>query len=297
MTIYLDIIFLENIFMNTIILFATATILRLKIKIIRILISSIIGSLYAILTYISNLEIFLNLILKIILSVTMIYIPFEPGNLKQTLKILMIFYLTSFTFGGVAFFLLYFVKPQNILLENGVLIGTYPMKIILSGGILGFIIITIAFKTIKNKITKKDMYCKLQVELENAKVNLEAIIDTGNFLIDPISKTPVIVVEKDSLKQALPDTLLNNLQKIIFGKDVDIGEYESKIRIIPFSSLGKENGLLIGIKAKRIFINYKEEIIEVKNVIIGIYNGNLSKSHKYSALIGLGLLEENLINQ
>jgi len=118
MTIYLDIIFLENIFMNTIILFASGTILKTKIQIIRILISSAIGSIYAVLSYVTKLEIYSNMILKIILSIVMIYIAFKPSNIKQIFKQLMIFYLTSFTFGGVAFALLYFVKPQNILFEK-----------------------------------------------------------------------------------------------------------------------------------------------------------------------------------
>ena len=118
MTIYLDIIFLENIFMNTIILFATSVILKNKIRITRIMISSIIGSLYAIISYISKLEIYSNTIVKIILSLVMVYIAFKPINIKQTLKNLMIFYLTSFTFGGVAFALIYVIKPQDILLEK-----------------------------------------------------------------------------------------------------------------------------------------------------------------------------------
>jgi len=118
MTIYLDIIFLENIFMNTIILFATSIILKKQINIIRILISSSIGSLYAVLTYVTTLGIFSNVFLKVILSIVMIYIAFKPNNVKQILKPIMIFYLTSFTFGGVAFALIYFVKPQNILFEK-----------------------------------------------------------------------------------------------------------------------------------------------------------------------------------
>lgn len=118
MTIYLDIIFLENIFMNTIILLGVGTILKTKIRVIAILISSTIGSLYVVLTYMTSLEIYSNIFLKIILSVAMVYIAFKPKNMKQILKQLMIFYLTSFTFGGVAFALIYFVKPQNILLEK-----------------------------------------------------------------------------------------------------------------------------------------------------------------------------------
>ena len=118
MTIYLDIIFLENVFMDTIILFATGIIIKSKIRIIRMLISAAIGSIYAILSYMSVLEIFSNIILKVILSIAMIYIAFNPPNIKNCLKQLMIFYLTSFTFGGVAFALLYFIKPEGIILER-----------------------------------------------------------------------------------------------------------------------------------------------------------------------------------
>lgn len=116
MTIYIDIIFLENLFMNYIILFATGTILKAPIKIMRTLISSIIGSIYAIVSYMSTLEIYSNTLLKIILSISMVYIAFGSKNIKQFFKQLIIFYLTSFTFGGVAFALLYFISPQNILM-------------------------------------------------------------------------------------------------------------------------------------------------------------------------------------
>ena len=118
MTIYIDIIFLENLFMNYIIIFATGIIIKAQIKITRTLISSTIGSIYALISYMSILEICSNIFLKIILSIAMVYIAFKPLNIKTFFKELIIFYLTSFTFGGVAFALLYFVSPQNILMEK-----------------------------------------------------------------------------------------------------------------------------------------------------------------------------------
>ena len=118
MTIYIDIIFLENLFMNYIIIFATGIIIKAQIKITRTLISSAIGSIYAVISYMSILEICSNIFLKIILSIAMVYIAFKPLNIKLFFKELIIFYLTSFTFGGVAFALLYFVSPQNILMEK-----------------------------------------------------------------------------------------------------------------------------------------------------------------------------------
>ena len=118
LTLYIDIIFLENLFMNYIILFATGTILKLPIKIIRTFISSTIGSIYAIISYMSILKIYSNSILKVILSIAMVYIAFNSKNIKQFFKQLIIFYLTSFTFGGVAFAFLYFIRPQDIVLQK-----------------------------------------------------------------------------------------------------------------------------------------------------------------------------------
>ena len=285
MTLYVYIIFLENIIMNSIIILATGIILKNTQRIWRNLVSSGIGAIYAILIYTSNFKIYSNIILKVILSVVIVYIAFKPANIRSFLKHIIIFYLTSFTFGGVAFALLYFVRPQDILFQNGVLIGTYPIKMILAGGILGFIIITFAFKNIKGKLTRKDMMCTVII----GNTRITAIVDTGNLLKDPITKMPVLIMEREMLKGIFPEIILENATDIVNGKEIELGEYSSKLRVIPYKSIGKENGLLLGIKAKNIRIVY-QDIEKAHDVIIGIYTGTLSKNNKYSAIVGLELL-------
>lgn len=135
------------------------------------------------------------------------------------------------------------------------------------------------------------MLCSIKININKKFVYIKAIIDTGNFLRDPISKVPVIVVEKQALLDLVPNCILDNLDKIINGENIDFGEYISKIRLIPFTSLGKENGILIGIKADEVLVELEENNISINNVIIGIYNGNLSRNGKYKALIGLDLLD------
>ena len=92
------------------------------------------------------------------------------------------------------------------------------------------------------------MLCDLKIEINNKEFQVKAIVDTGNFLSDPITKTPVVVVEKDVLIGIIEDNILNNLDGIIDGRSVLSDEYALKLRLIPFSSLGKENGLLIRYK-------------------------------------------------
>ena len=290
MTIYIDIIFLENLFMNFIIIYACQIILKIPIKIIRSILASMLGSIYAIISYTSSLEIYSSILLKILLSVAMVYIAFNPQNIKKFIKCMAVFYLTSFTFGGVAFAFLYFIHPEKILLKGGVLIGTYPIKIIITGGLFGFILITAVFKSIKGRLNKNNIFCKIKITIDNKELITKVIIDTGNFLKDPITKTPVIIIEKKVLTNIVPEYILNNTEKIINGNDIDLGEYSSKIRIIPYASLGKENGMLIGIKADNIKVDMEENSITLFNIIVGIYNGILSKTGKYHGLVGIDVI-------
>lgn len=295
MTIYVDVVVMENIIMNYIILLATGIVLKKKVKHIRLIIAGVLGAIYSVITYASILEIYSGIVLKIILSIVIVYISYNSQNLKELWKDILIFYLTSFVFGGAAFALIYIVRPQDILMKNGLFLGTYPLKTVLLGAIIGFIIIITAFKLVKNKITKKDMFCELEIKLNNKIIKTKAMIDTGNLLKEPITNTPVIVVEHTLLYECIPKEILNNLDEILGG---DFGkipekikmEYISKLKLIPFSSLGRQNGMLVGIKPEYIKIEQEEKENKIENIIIGIYNKSLTKRGEYRALTGIEIL-------
>ncbi len=292
-TIYLDIIIIENLIMNYIILYATGIISKVKIYYLKIFISSLIGAIYVAIQYISKLDIYANSIIKLILSIIIVYIAFNPQDIKKMCKELVLFYLTTFTFGGVATYLIYVLKPQNIIIKNGMYVGTYVLKVIFIGAIIGTIILIIAFKLAKSKITKKDMICKIKIKLDGKEKDLTAMVDTGNMLKEPITGNPVIVVEKVALYDLVPKEILNNTEAILGGDFEKIPEhikeeYISKLKMIPFSSLGKQNGMLIGIKPQSIEI-INEQIEKKDNAIIGIYNKSLTKRGEYNALIGMEL--------
>ena len=283
--------------MNYIILLATAIILKVKIKYIRLLIASLLGAIYSIIAYMNVLEIYSNMIFKIILSIIIVYISYSPDNIKKLIKQIVIFYLTSFAFGGAAFALIYIVKPQEIIMKNGLFLGTYPLKTIILATVITFIIIITAFKIVKSKITKKDMYCDISAEINGKYVNVKAMIDTGNLLKEPLTQRPVLVIERNSLYEVFPKQILNNLDNILGGDLEKISEdiqkeYLPRLKFIPFSSLGKQNGMLIGIKSEKIKIIYEDNEINKEDVVIGIYNKSLTKKGEYKALIGIEMLGE-----
>ena len=58
MTIYIDVVLIENLIMNYIILLATGIILKIKIKHIRLIIGSLLGAIYTIIGYRNTRNIF-----------------------------------------------------------------------------------------------------------------------------------------------------------------------------------------------------------------------------------------------
>ena len=288
MTIYLDIVLIENILLNYIIILSTAIISKEKINFIRIVISSIVGGIFCILNYIFQIPMYLETILKIIISIIMMKIAFNKN--KKFIKTLMFFYLVSFTFGGIAFMLLFIISPQNVKLNGNTLIGIYPLKVTILAGAFGFMIISIIAQIIKNKYEKKTMICDLEIFYKGNCKKIKSMLDTGNLLKEPLTKADVIVVEKECLYGIINKEILENINEIIKGswlEDSNVHSY--KLKVIPFSSLGNENGILIGFKPDYIKVYDEEEYIR-NDVIIGIYNGKLTRNGMYSGLIGLGIL-------
>ena len=222
----------------------------------------------------------------------MVLISFGDYKIKKILRELMFFYLTSFTFGGIAFMLLFFINPNNLIIEDNHLVGTYPLKVTVLAGGFGFIVITIIANIIKSNLSKRSMICDLEIFYKGKYKKIKSMLDTGNLLKEPISKTDVVIVEKESLEGMISNDILKNIKHILKGKWIESDNVHSyKFKLIPFSSLGNENGLLIGFKPDYIKIYGEEECIR-KNVLIGIYDGKLSRSNSYTSLIGLDILNK-----
>ncbi len=293
MTIYLDVVFFENVVLNYIIILSTALISKSKINTKRIILSSMIGGIFAILNYMVDMQMFFSIIIKIIISIIMILVAFENYHIKKVFKQLVFFYLVSFTFGGIAFMLLFFVNPNNIIVKGNHFVGTYPIKIAVLAGGMGFIIISLVTKIIKDKINKKIMICELEIFYNGKVKKVKTMLDTGNLLKEPISQADVVIVEKHSLQGIVQDELLKDVSSVLDGNLIEEkSNYSYNFKLIPFSSLGNDNGLLVGFKPDYIKVYGEEECIR-DDVLIGIYDGKLSRTNMYTSLIGLNVLDNS----
>lgn len=240
-------------------------------------------------------KISLSIMLKITLSVVMVYISFMPKHFKEMLKMIVFFYLTSFVFGGAALGVIYMINSGKISIQNGMLIGKYTIWTVLLGIIIAFFVILLAFKFVKSRFSKNDLFCNIKIKINQKEIETKALLDTGNLLKEPITNIPVVVVEHKLLYETIPHEILDNIEQILGGDLNNIpenikNEYISKLKVIPFTSLGKQNGMLLGLKAEGLEIEEKDYVKNVDKVIIGMYNKKLSKKDEYSALLGFDVI-------
>ena len=136
---------------------------------------------------------------------------------------------------------------------------------------------------------------------------LPALIDTGNELKDPLSGNPVVIVEADEIKEILPEKLFSSISNSNLSEEKNIEDFQNalsdagwlnRFRMVPFKSLGCNNGMLPGLRPDYIEICRGTELGEPKTdclekgVIICFYMQKLSEQNDYHALVGTELAGE-----
>lgn len=246
MKIYLDLVLLLNFTFDFLLLMSVSLLLRRNVKIVRILLGALLGSLsiFFLFIKITSLQLFL---LKLIISILMVIIAFNYCDLKYTLRNLLYLYMASIVLGGFLYFLnIEFSYKNNglVFYHNGLSIN-FVFLIIFSPIIL-YIYIRQGIK-LKNNYSN---YYQVDICLNGKIIKCNGYLDTGNNLVDPIKKRPIILVNKNKIK---------------INKNYILVPYQSssnhsvlkciKVDYINIKKLGIKKNVLVGIMEDKINID------------------------------------------
>lgn len=295
--VYADVIILENLVMNYLILWSTAKFLRKEFSRKKLFLAALLGAIYAVFSYFHQYKYLYTMSLKILFSFLIITIAFTPYKLKEFFRYTAVFYVLSFVFGGAAFGLFYFINGIESLRNGVYLLNSFPVKILLVSSIIAYFFVRYCWDFIQYRIKREKIITKISISVDEKDTVVDALVDTGNSLSEPITNTPVIIAEYGSLKTLLPQDvqcIFEQNKENNFGIIANIfsgSQWVSRFRVIPFKSLGRDNGMLIGFKPDQITIDLNQENRKIKNIIVGIYNRELSNDGEYRALIHPDILK------
>ncbi len=196
MIVYLDLVFLLNLFFDFILLLTVNNTLKRNASLKRILSGSLFGSL-SIFTLFIPMTTEILFVFKIMLSFFMCIITFGWKEKRYFIQNVSYFYMTSTILGGFLYYLnLTFSENQNGLMftyENFKI--PYMFLIIFSPCML--------YIYMKQRREQKmyQQYYPLQITFLNGKkITVQSFLDTGNHLKDPITKKYVILLKENMLK-------------------------------------------------------------------------------------------------
>lgn len=195
----------------------------------------------------------------IIIPFLVIKIAFSIKSLKEYLKNTVLYWGMNFLIGGM-FQFLYNKFPT--VKEN-----SYPMLTFVGTILFACMFIRKGIEIIKSNFLEKSIYLPVIIRIGKNSIKAVGLMDTGNQLKEPISKKPVVIMEKELLEKE--DIILS----------------ENNFYAIPFHSLGKKRGIMRGFIAEEVTIENGKEKKVVNQVMIGICEEKLSMNGEYSLIL------------
>lgn len=293
MELYVDIFLMENLIMNYIVLWLSSKLLGVKLKSYRIFLGGGIGAIYALAAFLFGLTGDLpGMILKLAVSVLIIFVTYGKAPLKAFIRNIVSFYITSFLMAGIGLMLIYSFNISGEV-TNGVFYwkseADYFTVIVMV--LFALLIIKCAADLLKWRAYKGSGIVDIELGLGGKTVRSKALVDTGNKLEEPITGMPVVIVERNEIGDILPEDI--KAIEETYKKDAVEAYMERKgknLYLVPFTSVGKQNGMLLGIKPDYIKILTGEHQGYAKHGILGLCNEQLSSGKDYHALINPEIL-------
>lgn len=288
MYVYVDILFLLNFVMNSVVLMLTAQAAGILWQCRRIFLAAAVGSLYAVGAVVPELQILYSLPAKLCFSGCLILMAFGFKSPGVFTFIFSIFYLVSFIFGGAILGWLFFIDGGQWLLSGAV--WSVSWMHLLGGSLIAAFLMTLVARSVLSKINRRGALYRVIIEYQGKVVEVVSLLDTGNRLLSPLSKRPVIVVEKESVIPIIGSEagrFLNSVQPHFWLPDLSKCHDQlwlERIEPIPFRGIGGQS-MLLGFRPDRIFVYIDGRREEAGESVVGIYGTRLSADGAYRALL------------
>ncbi len=247
--------FFLNLIINYLLLLSSAMLCGSHIKRPRILAGAAAGALYACFTFFPELHFFYTFLAKTAFSALMSLIAYGFHDWRAFLRRTLIFYVVSFAFAGAMMALFKLTNPANAAVRNGVLYAGISSTVLIAVALGAYLLMTLLLKNAPKLSEHAPPRTAVAITLYGKTIELEAMVDTGNRLSDPVTNDRIVVVEYPRVRDALPHGMRAVLD--VFGVSDAAGTlrmlanagYGEGFRLIPFSAIGTKHGLLLALRA------------------------------------------------
>lgn len=245
-TLYVDIYFLINFTVDLLSLSLAAKIANIRPSPIALLLSAVLGGIYAVVLVFVPQEPFIFFCLSAVFLFGIIFISSKGCAFFRKIKLTAAFLISQILIGGAVYFSYGILERAmkvnednaNPVNRNLLVLG---LIVLLSIGIL-----RLSMTLFRNNWSEKSV--KLKIVLFEKEYFTEAFVDNGNLAVDPMDLSPVMLV-KSSLGRKFFPYGIPDLSEV----DAISEKIKNRIRIIPIST-AVGNKTLCGIRTDSVYV-------------------------------------------
>jgi stage II sporulation protein GA (sporulation sigma-E factor processing peptidase) len=277
--IYADSLFLINLVVNYIMLLVTAKICAARTNRLRFLGAAVLGAAYSVIVVLPVMPFLRSPLLKVAVGLLMVLAAY--GSKPRLIRHTLVFLAVSVAFGGA-------VMAASLLSGGGLngFLTPVDLKILILAFAVSYIVLTLVFKRVGRH--QSGGIVSLKLRHDGREVQIKALRDTGNALIDPMTGRSVIVAGVSDVTPLLPYSVRKTVAGLRLKDAVKVMEELAplctmRFRLIPYSAVGTTGGMLLAFKPDEIVVDGKNKA----DMLLALSPNSVSESGTYSALLGI----------
>jgi stage II sporulation protein GA (sporulation sigma-E factor processing peptidase) len=293
MTIYLDAVWVLNLLVDFMLLMLTQALCREITPKRRLLLGAFVASLIVPITLYFPNSMINTVFGKLLYSILIILATFQFKSINRTIKQLLLFYFVSFAIGGGLFAAHFFMQSPVALTASGFISFSsgYGDPISWAFVLFGF---PIVYWFTKNRMDKHavekiryDQLYDVSISIREKTFSTTGFMDSGNQLVDPLTKRPVVICDEIFLKQWFENNEWQSLKQSFEDFNVENipRKWEKYIQVVPFHGVEGKSKFLFAIKPDKMIISYDNQQIIATKLLIGIQFADLTKDKRYHCLL------------
>lgn len=279
MVIYADVLFLAN-FISAYILLSLLGkfIVKSKIKIWRLCISSAVGAMTAVTIFTMDAPNGISYLIRALSAFIMVFISFYEKKRQILSELIWLAAVSAMLIAAMIILVMVTGRTVGAVVKSGVVYFDMPQKIFLPMLILSYVTVTLFMKITRARRAKQ-LYA-VTVTHNGKNISVTALFDSGNLLREPVTGKGVSLVEWDTARK-------------LFGVDCPVEDMVKnvdgiKLYVVPYRTVGEKRGIIYAFRADSIEIADGHRLIG--NVLVGLYDGKLSEKNEYNALLSAELI-------
>jgi len=292
MSFYVEAVLGVNFAVDLVLLLLVGLALGLPIRLSRLSAGALAGALFALLHLSGTVPAASSVPAKTAAAALMVFLAFRPPHLTSMAQALGLLYLESMAAGGLVLALA--AGRGAAVPAGGVIVLGREARRFLPHAVAGAACLSYLCGGLIRRAAAARRNCyQSTIVVGPRRATLQALLDTGNELVDPLTRWPVLVVEYAAISAVLPPGLRagfasGRAESLEMGSGTGCGEdgWDARIRLLPFRSLGSGGGLLLGFRPDAVIVESRHTgRRRLEGLLVAVSPRRLGRAGWYQGLL------------